>query len=409
MPRPDALPNWVLGALVSAVIVTGCSSSTHRRATPGSTPSSSSSLGLSPATTAAVPTTPALPKPVQGRPAFDPQSVTFVSSAQGWAWGPTPAVASTGSGPGVLARTYNYGRTWSVEPTPGIDYAGPSDTRHQGILGVRFTDSSHGFLFGDALFATADSGITWSQEPTPHPILDIEAGAGMAYALIRDCSSPDQCPSAHLYQIQSNGRRLVQVLPPSVSAQSNLVVHGANVYLLSGDLSNANGIPGPMSLWVRTGGTWQRLASPCGLSGALGGALAAWSDIGLALVCGGEPSAGQQLKTAYSSSDGGHHWQLAAGQPSSGGYVSSLAAAGPTTWVLGEARGQLEVTHDAGHTWTIVDPTGSGEVDEGFWGFVGFTDATHGVAVTGNADGSVLAFTLDGAHTWTPIRFPGAG
>ena len=229
MLRPVRVLNRVLGAVMSVMIVAGCSSSRHPRTTPSSPPSSSSSLSLSSATTAAVPTTPALPKPVQGRPAFDPQSVTFVSDSLGWAWGPTPAAFTTGSGPGVLARTYNSGRTWSVMPTPGIDYAGPGNTQNRSASGVRFIDSSHGFLFGDALFATADGGATWTQEPTPHPILDIEAGSGVAYALILDCPSAEQCQTAHLFQIQDGGRRLVQVLTASLSAGSNLVVERGNL------------------------------------------------------------------------------------------------------------------------------------------------------------------------------------
>ena len=407
MPLPFRAPGRVLGAFLAAVIVAGCSSSTHPRTTPASTPSSS--LDLVPATTAAVPTTPAPPRAVPGRPAFDPQSVTFVSDSLGWAWGPTPAGITTGSIPGVLARTNNYGRTWAVVPTPGINYAGAGFTQDRSAFGVRFTDSSHGFLFGDALFATADSGITWTQEPAPHPILDLEAGAGVAYALMRDCPTADQCQTAHLYQVQNGGRRLAQVLGPSVSAQSNLVVRGTTLYLLSASLTGTNGFPGPMSLWARSlGSAWQQLATPCGWSGALGGALAAWSGSGLALVCGGEPSAGQQLKTAYSSTNGGRHWQSAAASPTSAGYVASLAAAGPTTWALGESRGQIEVTHDAGRTWSTVDPTGSSEPEEGFWN-VGFTDAIHGVAVSSTPYGSVLAFTYDAAHTWIPAQFPGAG
>ena len=88
------------------------------------------------------------------------------------------------------------------------------------------------------------------------------------------------------------------------------------------------------------------------------------------------------------------------------GYVLSLAAASPTTWILGEARGIMLVTHDGGRTWSDMKVTHQGGGAGEGWSFVGFTSSSEAVAVPWTLNGSALAFSYNGARTWTMVAFP---
>lgn len=334
------------------------------------------------------------------RPRFIPQSVSFTSPSRGWAWGP----AAHSSKAGVLARTDDGGRTWGVVRTPGIRY--PQVGYPGGVSGVRFVDRLHGYLFGGQLWRTVDGGKRWLRLHTRAPVVDMETGAGRAYALVPGCASVDRCQTARLHRVSGG---LGRALPP-VAVNANwysLVVHGNSVYLLTPSHPHGNALRAA-ALWVshNLGGSWMRLSAPCRWPGALGGTLAAWSSSGLALACGSEPGAGNQAKTFYVSTDGGVRWRLTGRLAFGPGYIASLAAADRLTWVLTEGRlPTIEVTHDGGRSWRAALPTQRGTGDEG-WGYVAFTDRAQAVAVPWTLNGSVLAFTRDGARTWTEVAFP---
>ena len=181
---------------------------------------------------------------------------------------------------------------------------------------------------------------------------------------------------------------------------ASLALHGRAVYLL-----NQSGSPdGRATIWASPDGlTWSVHDAPCTWFGGISGALAAWSSSGLALVCGGQPSAGSQAKTAFESTDGGRHWNHRSDLPV-GGYVGSLAAADQNTWALGELRGGIAMTHDGGTSWT--EATVANAVGVEGWGYIGFTDPTHGVAVPWTLNGSALAFSRDSGRGWNAVSFP---
>jgi hypothetical protein len=162
----------------------------------------------------------------------------------------------------------------------------------------------------------------------------------------------------------------------------------------------------PGRLWASpdAGRSWQRLTTPCRWPGANGAALAAWSASRLALACGGEPGAGNQAKTFHVSTDGAANWRLTGRIGMRPGYVTSLAAGGPHTWALAEARGTIEISRDGGRSWrgaTFADPRAAVEG----WGNVAFIDPTHAVAVPWTLNGAVLALTGDGVRRWTEVSF----
>jgi photosystem II stability/assembly factor-like uncharacterized protein len=87
------------------------------------------------------------------------------------------------------------------------------------------------------------------------------------------------------------------------------------------------------------------------------------------------------------------------------GFVNTagLAAVSATSAVVTALAGggqAMYLTTDGGRSFQLTGPVlapgGSG------WGFVGFTDATHGAAIAATTP-AVLYSTTDGGHTWNPV------
>jgi photosystem II stability/assembly factor-like uncharacterized protein len=314
---------------------------------------------------------------------------------QQWPNGPTTD--------GVLATTDDGGRTWSQLPIPKVRYG----WGHGAALQVRFADRDHGYLFGSGFYLTTDGGRQWRRQAAPGTITDLQASGGRVYALVESCPDghPD-CGTRRLYTgaVGDGQLRLVDAVP--ASSITALAVSRHRVYLITVPTSLSLDASAASTLWASADGrNWSRGSTPCTWPDTQAAALAAWADTGLALICGDEPSAGQQPKTAYRSTDGGAHWSRQA-DLSGGGYVGSLAAADNSTWLFGEDRGGLLVTQDGGRTWTPThfQSTSDGSPVEG-WGQVLFTDAEHAVAVPSTLNGAVLAFSANRGDGWTVEHF----
>ena len=64
-----------------------------------------------------------------------------------------------------------------------------------GVTEVRFTDSSHGWVFGPALWSTSDGGATWTKEAPPGgpQVLALAADADAIYAVVSPCRVGQIC------------------------------------------------------------------------------------------------------------------------------------------------------------------------------------------------------------------------
>jgi photosystem II stability/assembly factor-like uncharacterized protein len=160
---------------------------------------------------------------------------------------------------------------------------------------------------------------------------------------------------------------------------------------------------GPSGVIVETengGDTWQRRADPCSDWQAL-----AAENTNAWLVCGSQPGAGQQLKSAYRSTDGGAHWaKLAATVPSSG-YVGGLAATSAGLW-LSLQREVPYTSADGGGRWRPVLSNPPSDDFSGFGAFH-FVNDTHGWFT----NYGVVYRTTDGGGHWSyaslATAFPG--
>ncbi len=135
------------------------------------------------------------PARVGANQAFAPESVTFVSSSQGWVLG--VGSCSRGRCFGLLETT-DGGSSWSQRPLPaGLATMRPASPFDEVPLDVRFADPLDGWIFGGVLqggysrpriWATHDGGRSWQLQRLAWvggdtSILDLEATAVTAYLL----------------------------------------------------------------------------------------------------------------------------------------------------------------------------------------------------------------------------------
>ena len=326
-------------------------------------------------------------------PGFKPQSVTFVSTSSAWLLGSAPCLSPRAWSrcPAVL-RSQDGGRTWVGVPAPG-------DAAYLGD--IRFADTRNGWIVvrgplvakdpggaSGVLYATHDGGATWHTVSLPGKATRVEAAGGRVWVLAR-ADAP--APSAYMAPI--GGDTFTQVWS---GPGSGIAVHGRNAFLY-GVGRDANELGGDIFVVVKDGtGSEQR--GPCDYGHDKSVVLAAATDTMLVGVCGGARSGNTQPKQLAVSFDLGVSW-APIGTPDGVGIVRSVAATGPATFLAGAGM-PIRVTRDAGRTWTVALAAPG---PDGF-GYVGFTDDTHGVALPAN--GSALYLTTDAGRTWTAHQFP---
>jgi hypothetical protein len=281
-------------------------------------------------------------------------------------------------------------------PVPtGLSLTNPKTGTVSGDL-VRFANLEDGWIVtptssGSAIYATFDGGRDWTQFPVPGgvqgTIEDLEASNGEVYALVE--ASGLHLFSSQVYNANWTESPLVLASPPSASTLPvPIVLQGANGWIIDGNGTTAGGR-------LVGAGDWAAWPDPC-IDTPGFGVLAASSPNDLSVVCqavsqaAGGSSQGSQAttETLYQSAN-------SAGVVPSQNTITSVAQpAGVTdTVVVGTDFGLL-LTFDGGKTWSSI-------YNGSAIGFVGFTTADQGVAITGNT----LLMTFDGGKTWNPVSF----
>jgi len=380
----------------AALVLAACSSS-H---VVGSSHASTTTTAAAGTTTTAAPaTTTTTPSGPPGGPVpagFEAQSVTFVSSQDGYVLGTTgcPAASCTG-----VLRTVDGGRTWAGIPAPSVGVGSAPDVNE-----IRFADPMDGWVYGhEALQSTHDGGAHWSAIPTPGggSVQSVEAGGGFAYALVIQGNGANPAP-ANLYRTPAGADSWSVVAGATVAnaVSGAVVVHGSSVWTVVQPAAGAT------VFRTLSGGAWVTRSLPC--QGPSGDAIAAADAQHMAVVCASGAAAGQQPKLVYSSADAGSSWK-AVGSAPEGGDTLGLAMASTSTLVISAASGASELygSFDGGKTWTTVEQdTSSGGLP---WADLGFTDPAQGVVVEGQVGitgtPTRLYMTRDGGHSWAPVSF----
>lgn len=377
--RAGSRPGWVVAVLLLVAAVAGCGAGS--RGTGGG--------GHSQAGPAA---------PARGLTVL---SVSFASASTGWLLATACADQVRTCRTVLMRRTADGGRTWSAVAAPD---APPADM-YQGspppdaVGQIVFSGAGQGWAFGPALWQTRDGGVTWRKLSVPGgAVHDLGVAGDRVLAVTGRCRDGGQACGFQVWSAAA-GSDDWHAVPGAAGTgvhAARLAVSGGTGYLLAmtADLGQPLLLAGPVNGTAR----WRPVPGPC--RGAWSGALAAAPGGWLFLGCGLEPGAGQQLKTAWLSADGGRSWRRTASPPS-GGYLQGASMSPDGTIVLSGSRMDLYVSRDRGRSWHESPSlrTAAGLAGAGF--------PLAGAAITGIRvfafQGGTVWLTGDGGRRWTPV------
>jgi hypothetical protein len=363
--------------------------SAHTTAPPSPSASvAASSASPSPSPSASTP--PGVP------PNFRPTSVTFIGRETGWVIGQagTPGHCATPYCTS-LARTNDAGKTWIGVPAP-LTGAPEGGT---GVSQVRFLNRVDGWAFGPGLFATSDSGHTWTPVSTSgQRVIALETVGDRAFAVFASCTGTgyaDGCTTFSLYSSPAGTADWAEVGPATSGltgpyGSASLALTGSRGYLLGPDGTLYSGPVDGSAAWSRVGPV--PCAATLGKNAAL---LAAVSASDLVLECTGTTNA----KAMYSSANGGASWQQIPAGPTAG-IASSLAASPGDTVVLGTDQG-IDILPAGAAAWQAATVSGA---PAGGFGYVGMTTQDQGIALPADPASGQVWFTFDGGQSWQPSR-----
>lgn len=328
-------------------------------------------------------------------------SVSFVSPSAGWLLA-TPCVGQSACRTVVLRETVDGGRTWSAVPAPAATPATSTDTQQSGSVGtILFTSSSSGWAFGPALWQTADGGATWQRLSVPGgQVRGLAVGNGRVLALTERCEPNAALCSVQVYsaKTRTGDWRAIPGASGKGLQYAALAVSGGNGYLTG--MPSGQGRPVLLAGPVDGTAAWRPLPFPC--SDRWSAALAAALGGGLFLGCAGEPGAGNQLKAAYFSADGGHTWSQVTAPPLAGYLESASMNSAGTIFLSGDRMG-IYVSWDRGRSWH-ESPSLASAVNLAGAGFPltgSILTSTFGYAFQQGVDHQQVWLTRNGGRTWT--------
>jgi len=175
-----------------------------------------------------------------------------------------------------------------------------------GVWGIRFATPEHGFVFGDGLWETTDSGQHWTSVAYPGgSILSLAAIDGQVLALTATCSTQGGCaqPGTLLRRPLAGGAwtQVTQVPTSGITDPTDMIATQAGVAaVLDGS---------DVAVTSNGGMTITRHPAPCGTAAMTReSSVAVIAPDGLALLCTGQGYTGHTVKTVYTSSNLGATW-----------------------------------------------------------------------------------------------------
>ena len=280
----------------------------------------------------------------------------FIDSAHGW------LLAATYNGNWGIAirQTADGGQTWTSVAAPQAQpaFGMESSTRNADqVHNIRFVDEKTGWIYGQGLYYTQDGGNIW------HPVdftgavvaLEPEGTDQATWAIIQTCPQIPDC-TAQLYQAAPDEPDLWTLISTLPIQHPLLAFNRADpetAYLLS----NAGSQDFRVNLVTTqdAGHSWAIRETPCFSEQPL---LANTDTSNLYMVCSGIPSAGNQPKQFYTSTDGGEAWRLVEYSNNETalptfGYADALVFLSNKVGVVGLGRSTLVTTQDGGLSWTM--------------------------------------------------------
>lgn len=336
---------------------------------------------------------------------FRAQSLSWITPARGWVMG---TATCEGQPCTRVLRTRDGGHSWSTVGLVDAPLAPPGEP---GITDVDFADRLHGWAFGPSLQRTTDGGRSWSAAPLPgggQRVVDLEAEAGVVHMVVSPCplgEPPWECQQPPtLWRANAAGGpwRRVHVTFP-VGAEAILAAHGTTTYVV-GQLPP----PTPDAFYATTDGRhWSPRPSPCDKegNGDVLASVAPTSSRDVALLCVGSVGFSKAAKTVFRSDDSART-TTPAGITPEWGILSELAATpGGTLAVASTSSGSWIYLDDSGgDTWTTSVEEGDGGAG---WNDLSFTTEKSGWIVYAPAAGypgtGTLLTTHDAGRTWTPV------
>jgi hypothetical protein len=345
---------------------------------------SSSTSGTVTSPKAAVPGQIGIPIPAHSYPV----SFTAISELTWWVLTPAPCTFVGEKAPcGEILRTVDGGRNFIGIQAPHATLTGYPSAPTSGYAQIRFADMQDGFAYGPSLYATHDGGSAWHPVDVGGTVSDLAISAGEAYAVVGTSSGTKLMHSPV-------GSDDWTALPAAGDVSEGLWVHGSDVLVQSGIAGTESGIGNDLMISHDGGASFTSYPSP---SPGLGCEFAETDPAVIWAHCATGMESGVWLST-----DGGQSFGSEGG-PGSLPNSALFAAASDTVAVVGYQ--QLYRTADGGATYTPVGPA-----DVTSWSYLGFTDATHGIAlgfVGGTAQSDEqLYYTTDGGLTYHLVPLP---
>jgi photosystem II stability/assembly factor-like uncharacterized protein len=310
-----------------------------------------------------------------------PRSFTAIGELTWWVLGDAPCSAPPCTS---IVRTTDGGAHFVGIPAPRAPLANGSATPPF-VSELRFADAGDGFAYGGGLYATHTGGAAWhaihlggSVGNVPRlSVIDLAIGGGEVYAIaVPRGGGPGRLMRSPI------SRDAWSLIPAAGDVFGSLWVHGADVFVQSGD---------NLRLLVShdRGESFATYRSP------VAGLPCDYEEMEPPVVWA--HCATGMDSAVWRSVDGGRTFTLASDGalgrlPNSASFASSSATAA----VVGYE--QLFRSVDAGKSYQPVGPSGL------WWDYLGFTDATHGVALGFPASTSTgrerLYYTTDAGRNY---------